>query len=209
MCQTLAGHGDFAYLEDHAARCQPAHKWAHRVRLIEVIRPIIKTFTWEVNLHEGIDNVDIIWDTQHTNKVTIYPKVASNETAGLAHVKLQESTVFKLIAEGLFGSEEKEIIAKPFPVPIIKQIFTPAPNIEINTQIDFKESNLPLNLLKNNRIHFSNDISFNSLDFDISNFGFPEFTKENILMDNAEIQKSSLLNVFSRILSEIHKRLNR
>src|SRR5690606_1796389 len=75
---------------------------------VDVIAPIIKAFTWEVNLNEGIDNIDLLWETAEAQSVEITPNVKESSANGLAHVPISKETTFKLIAKGLFSTVEKE-----------------------------------------------------------------------------------------------------
>jgi len=180
---------------------------------IDVIAPVIKAFTWEINLNEGIDNVDLFWETAEAQSVEITPNVTEVSLSGLAHVPINKETVFKLIAEGLFSSIEKEITAHPFPVPIVKQIFADAPKIEINTNIDFSESNLPQELFSANNIQFSNNVHFNNLEINStelkSSLDFPMFQNENALINKFSKETITLSDIYSSVLEKIHKRLNK
>ena len=66
-----------------------------------LLPPIIKAFTWEINLNEGIDNIDLLWETAEARSVEIIPNVTEKSPSGLAHVPINKETVFKLIARGL------------------------------------------------------------------------------------------------------------
>lgn len=180
---------------------------------IDVIAPIIKTFTWEINLNEGIDNVDLLWETIEAQSVEIIPNIKENSPNGLVHVPISKDTVFKLIAKGLFSSVEEEITAHPFPVPIVKQIFAEAPKIEINTNIDFSESNLPKELFTANNIQFSNHIHFNNLEVNTtelkSSLEFPKFENENTLISKFSKDKITLSDIYDGVLHKIYNRLNK
>lgn len=180
---------------------------------IDVIAPIIKAFTWEVNLNEGIDNIDLLWETAEAQSVEITPNVKESSANGLAHVPISKETTFKLIAKGLFSTVEKEITAHPFPVPIVKQIFAESPKIEINTNIDFSESQLPKELFTVNNIQFSNNVHFNNLEIDStelkSSLEFPDFENENALITKFSKNKITLSDIYDSVLHKIHKRLTK
>ena len=180
---------------------------------IDVIVPIIKSFKWEVNLNEGINNVDLKWETQDAQSIQIIPDVNSTIPSGLAHVPISQETTFKLIAKGLFSEVEKEITAHPFPVPIVKQIFAEAPKIEINTNIDFSESNLPKDLLTISNIQFSNNVTFNNLEIDSTELKdalrFPSFEDENALINKFSKKKITLSDIYDSVLNKIQNRLNK
>src|SRR5690554_131717 len=180
---------------------------------IDVIAPIIKTFTWEVNLNEGIDNIDLLWETAEAQSVEIIPNVKESSPNGLAHVPINKETVFKLVAKGLFSTVEKEITAHPFPVPIVKQIFAESPKIEITTNIDFSHSQLPKELLSFNNIQFSNNVYLNNLEINSSelksSLEFPNFENKNALIDKFRKEKFTISDIYSDILEKIQKRLNK
>jgi hypothetical protein len=180
---------------------------------IDVIAPTIKSFTWKINLNEGIDNIDLQWNTEETQSVEIIPNVKDNSPNGLVHVPINKETLFILKAKGLFSNVEKEITAHPFPVPIVKQIFAEAPKIEINTKIDFKESNLPKELLTINNIQFTNNVNFNNLEINStelkSSLNFPEFKNENDLIKKFSENKITLSDIYDSVLEKIYKKLNK
>ena len=180
---------------------------------VNIIEPVIKSFNWEINLNEGIDNIDLKWETAETQSVEITPNVMENTPCGLAHVPINKETTFKLIAKGLFSSVEKELTAHPFPVPIVKQIFADAPKIEIHTNIDFAESNLPKELFTINNIQFANNISFNNLEIDSTELQntleFPKFENENALIKKITKKKITLSDIYDRVLDKIHKKLSK
>jgi len=179
---------------------------------VDVIAPTIKSFTWEVNLNEGIDNIDLKWETENTEKISITPNVEGSNPIDLAHVPINQETTFKLIAKGLFSNIEKEIKAHPFPVPIVKQIFAEAPKIEIITNVDFKGLNLPKELFTANNIQFSNNVHFNNLEINSTELrnalDFPEFENENALINKFSKKKITLSDIYDSVLEKIHKRLN-
>ncbi len=180
---------------------------------VDVIAPIIKVFTWEINLNEGIDNIDLLWETAEAQSVEIIPNVKANKPNGFVHVPISKETTFKLVAKGLFSSVEKEITAHPFPVPIVKQIFAEMPKIEINTNINFSESILPKELFTANNIQFSNNVHFNNLEINStelkSSLEFPEFENENALITKFRKNKIALSDIYDSVLEKIHKRLKK
>lgn len=169
---------------------------------IDVISPKIKLFTWEINLNEGIDNVDIKWETEDAQSVEITPKGVATEPKGLAHIPISKETTFKLVAKGLFNQVEKEIIAHPFPVPIVKQIFAEAPKIELNT--NFNSKGLELSLL--------NTIHFDKMETDLSELKStlksPDFETENKLIEKYSKNKISFSDIYESVLEKIHKKLS-
>jgi hypothetical protein len=180
---------------------------------VDIVVPVIKSFNWEINLNEGIDNVDLKWETEEAQSVEITPNVIANNPNGLVHVPINKETTFKLKAKGLFSNIEKEITAHPFPVPIVKQIFAEAPKIEIKTNIDFSESSLPKELFTINNIQFANNISFNNLEIDSTELQktleFPKFENENALIKKINKKKITLSDIYDSVLNKIHKRLSK
>lgn len=181
--------------------------------VVDVVSPKIKSFTWEINLNEGIDNIDLKWITEETQAVEISPHVKNNSSNGIAHVPISDETTFKLTAIGMFNKVEMEVTAHPFPVPIIKQIFTESPKIEINARLDFTESKVHSDLFTVDNIQFSNNVHFNDLEINteelISSIKFPEFENKNVLIEKFSKQKISLNDIYEIVLDKIHKRLIR
>jgi serine/threonine protein kinase len=178
---------------------------------IDVIAPSIKFFSWEINLNEGIDNIDLKWETIETQSVEIIPNVSQSPSNGLAHVPIRKETTFKLIAKGLYSNVEKQITAQPFPIPVVKQIFADAPKIEINSNFNFKESTLPKELFTINNIQFSNNVHFNNLEINStelkSSLEFPKFESENSLIKKISKNKITLSDIYDRVLEKIHNKL--
>jgi len=181
--------------------------------IVDVVSPTIKSFTWEINLNEGIDNIDLEWATEETQSIEITPNVKDSNPNSLVHVPISQETTFKLKAIGLFSNVEKEITAHPFPVPIVKQIFADAPKIEINTKIDFSESKLPKELLTSNNIQFSNNVNFNNLEINSTelknSLEFPKFENENALINKFSKKKITLSDIYDSVLEKIHTKLNK
>lgn len=180
---------------------------------IDIIKPSIEYFNWEVNLNKGITNVDISWKVLNADSVKITPHVKSNNIEGIEHISISERTEFKLVSKGVFIDVESEITAHPFPVPVVKQIFTEAPKIEINTNVDFTESRMPKELLQLNNIRFNNNVNFNNLEIDStelkSKLEFPKFENENALIKKFSKKKITLSDIYDSVLEKIHKRLNK
>jgi len=179
---------------------------------IDTIKPTIEYFTWEVNLNHGIANVDISWNVKDAETVTITPHSKSSSTKGSEHISISERTEFSIVAHGIFTDVTKELVAHPFPVPIVKQIFADAPKIEINTNIDFSESKLPKELFDINKIQFNNSVTFNDLEINSTELknalDFPEFENENALINLVTKKKITITDIYDRIVEKIHKKLN-
>ncbi|PQB07537.1 hypothetical protein BST83_10495 [Polaribacter filamentus] len=176
---------------------------------IDVIKPIIESFTWEINLDIAINNIDLNWQTNYTESVEILPNVKEKNPIGTAHVIINKETIFKLIAKGLFSNIEKEITAEPFPVPVVKQIFAEAPKIEITTNINLKEVNFPKELLTVNNIQFSNEVHFNNFEIDSTELKntleFPLFEYENVLEKKIYRKKITVTDIYKRVIKKLIK----
>jgi serine/threonine protein kinase len=108
---------------------------------VEISNPKIKKFYFEVNLNEGIDNIDLIWETSDAESVSINPKIGKVSDKGLRHISIRGKTEFTLVAANHFSSIEQTIEAYPFPVPIIETIFVTAPEFNISTSLSIKGLN--------------------------------------------------------------------
>tara|TARA_R110000744_G_scaffold92416_2_gene178945 strand:- start:288 stop:2333 length:2046 start_codon:yes stop_codon:yes gene_type:complete len=170
---------------------------------VDVIKPRIKRFDWEINLNEGIDNIDLIWDTENTKEVQISPKVGIQDSNGLIHVPIREETIFTISAVGLFSSITEEVKAHPFPAPVIKQLFIETPLINLSTKIEtvalksFKTLEIPIENLS---------AGIPSL----QNLELPKFETKNSLIDSFDaIEQPSkdfaIHTIFKRIKNIIHQ----
>ncbi len=180
--------------------------------IIDTIKPEILSFGYEVNLNEGIDNIDLHWETKNSTKVMITPKVGEVVLNGISHVKISDKTEFILIAEGLFGKKEKMIEAHPFPIPIVKQIFVDTPKIELNTEINYAKTELNNEDISLSNIEFNNNIFFN---YDYTEpillkneMNTPEFTNKNALFEKFESDKFTFSDIYQLILKKIYTKLN-
>ncbi|MBK6774564.1 MAG: DUF4407 domain-containing protein [Flavobacteriales bacterium] len=102
---------------------------------VDVPSPVIEAFDWEVNLLEGIDNVDLIWRTRNTVEVLIEGQPGSHPPQGVLHVPIRQATPFTLHAKGLFSSTSASIKAYPFPVPVIEQMAMDFPLMKSTTHV--------------------------------------------------------------------------
>lgn len=171
--------------------------------IVDVIRPRIKRFDWEINLNEGIDNIDLIWDTDETIEVNIQPRIGLNATSGLEHISIKEETVFTLTAIGLFETTTQKITAHPFPAPIIKQLFIDTPELKLDSTIktvdlkSFKGLNIALSNI-NEGVQFLDTLEL------------PKFEKENILIEHFDDAESlsknfTMQTIYRKIKNIIHK----
>lgn len=178
---------------------------------IDVVYPEIKSFISEINLNEGIDNIDLSWNTINTEKVEITPTIGVVDSEGLIHVSIQEITVFKIIAKGLFSEVTKEIIAKPFPVPIIKSVFVEIPTIKIENTFDSSQLAVPADLLKSSE--FNMDIDLNNpliipkISEKLRDNSLPKFQLNNEYLERYSTQENSLREVFDNVKKTIRTKL--
>ncbi|MEH1009201.1 hypothetical protein VDP25_15790 [Winogradskyella sp. ECml5-4] len=170
---------------------------------VDVIKPRIKRFDWEINLNEGINNIDLIWDTENTKEVHMTPKVGVQDSSGLIHVPIREETIFKISAIGLFSTITEEVKAHPFPAPVIKQLFVEIPKMNLSAKIEsvslksFKSLEIPLKNLN------AGIPSLQTLEL-------PKFETKNSLIDSFDaIEQPSkdfaIHTIFKRIKNIIHQ----
>lgn len=181
---------------------------------IDVIKPQINFFDWEVNLNEGLDNVDLSWETENAGKVTITPSLGEVKLSGKKHIGLDGKTEFTLQAKGIFGKlVEKSLKAQPFPLPVVKQIFAEAPEISISTKFEINENIIPKDILKVGEINISNNINFNNINIDSerlkSSINIPDFQTSNLLEKNINIEKTTLSDLYNSLLKKVYKKLNK
>jgi serine/threonine protein kinase len=119
--------------------------------IIEVPGPVIVNFNYEINIEKGIHNIDLSWAIENATHCEISPFIGKETSNGTKSVDIYEKTKFKLIAHGYFGEVNTELIAIPFPKPIIEKLLVPTPQIHIEAHIQ----NSPLQLVINNSIEFS------------------------------------------------------
>lgn len=111
---------------------------------VDVMRPRIEHFSFEVNLEHGIRNVDLLFRVANTERVEILPQVGVvNADSGVAHVPISYSTEFKLIATGHFGSINQTITAHPFPVPAVVELRMEQPILQLSTAISPADLKIP------------------------------------------------------------------
>ncbi len=178
---------------------------------VDVIQPKILDFKYEINLNEGIDNIDLSWKIENAIEVEINPKVGRVVTSGSSHVKIRKETAFTLTAVGHFGSVEKTIDAFPFPAPIIEHLFIQSPRIELQTKITKDFVNYPFEDLKLTNIEYSNIIQFEkeNLDQEILNNHLtpPSFEHNNALLEKEIKDNLSFSDIYQQLKEKIHSKL--
>lgn len=184
--------------------------------ILDVIQPKIESFTYKVNILKGLKNVDLTWKVKDAVSLSIDNGIGIVTNSKIVHKDIEERTRFVLKAEGLFGVTEADLIAEPFPLPIVKELMTQVPNININTKLKVVKPIISDELLKSKTIKFTNNvivrncrIEYNTLnkddffktkriDFHKSNIeldNFPSFTRIN---NKSKLYKTkhSLIDVF-------------
>jgi hypothetical protein len=154
-------------------------------------------------LNEGIDNIDLIWETENTKEVQITPKVGVQESSGLMHVRIGEETIFTISAVGLFSSITEEVKTHPFPAPVIKQLFVETPKMNLSTSIESVDLKSFTTL----------EIPLEKLNEGISSLKYvelPKFETKNSLIDSFEdVEQPSkdfaIHTIFKRIKNIIHQ----
>lgn len=170
---------------------------------IDIIKPRIKRFDWEINLNEGIDNVDLMWDTENTKEIRIDPKVGVQAIQGKINIPIREETIFTLTAIGIFTSVTEEIKAHPFPAPIIKQLFIETPIMNLNTTIE----SVDIKSFKGLELPFENLKSGIPL---LETLKLPKFETKNSLIDSFDDNESQskdfvIHTLFKRIKNVINQ----
>jgi hypothetical protein len=179
--------------------------------IVDIAKPKISYFDWEVNINEGIDNIDLSWKTKDAIRVRIYPIVGDVNESGKRHVKVKEKTEFTLIAENEFTKTEKIVMVHPFPVPIIKHIFADTPSFELNVNLQFDNLKVPSEFIALDKIELSKPselmADYNQLPLVNGRLDLPEYEFSNALLDRYSRKKISLMDIYEKIKYEIYKRL--
>lgn len=178
---------------------------------VDIIRPEIETFYSEVNLEHGIDNVDLIWKTKNANSVSIYPRIGQLvEVNGVYHIPIKGETEFIIEAQGLFTKATKTINASPFPLPVVKELLTPAPVFDFTTnanlsKIDFKDRIEIPTILKEVNIP---SVQFTQIDpIEVMDLKRPNFKDQNLMV---KPRKSvSLIDIFEKIKLIVDDKLSK
>jgi serine/threonine protein kinase len=125
---------------------------------IDLIRPTIEEFSYEVNLDHGLENIDLKWKTKDALSIEITPGLGNVKSEGLEHILIKDETSFTIVAKGLFFSQSKIVKAKPFPLPIVKQLMVEFPKIELNTTINLTPLIVPDAMYRYAQIKFQNTV---------------------------------------------------
>lgn len=88
--------------------------------------------------------VKLSWNVKHAKKVWLDNEEV-NETGNLI-IEPSETTVYILTAEDEFGKKEKKIEINMLPIPQVKSLLVPAPDIVNNMAVSIKQSYFKVNL---------------------------------------------------------------
>lgn len=179
---------------------------------VDVIRPTIDEFSYEINLDHGLENIDLKWKTSDALSVEISPLVGETTIQGISHVSIKGETQFTILAKGLFFSEQKVLKAKPFPIPIIKELMVEFPKIELNAQIKMAPLKIPDPVYQFGKINFSSwnmptprELSFFSEQIDFKSLDVDQFKLESPQEEKKDI---SLRRLIERVFSYFKNRPN-
>lgn len=128
---------------------------------VDVLKPTIETFRYEINIENGIENIDLYWSVIDATETDINPRIGKVGSSGSIQVGIPEKTEFTLVAHGHFGTVTKTIEAKPFPIPLIKTLLVPTPDLRLDTFIPICDINIPDHVLKLPTFDFDSSINFN------------------------------------------------
>jgi serine/threonine protein kinase len=158
---------------------------------IDVTKANIKKWEYEINIDEGIDNIDLIWDTENAKDVTISPDIGVVEKSGIIHVKIHETTEFTLTVNGFFNQTLLTLSAIPFPIPILDSILVPDPIF--NSHISLESKYKILSNLNAEEIMYTNNI-----DFQVGHPSFINF-KEDLIINKLNIRPPSSNGLLSHL----------
>lgn len=148
---------------------------AEKAVVVDVVHPKMLSFSSKVNLEKGYRNVDIRWEAEFAESVSIEGIGEKLKPKGIGHIDVIEPFRLKAVVRGFFGQEvEESILVEPFPQPVIKSLFVPTPDMsstwslnipDFNKSLratEFELSNLPELNLKS--------FEFGSFELDFSDF---------------------------------------
>lgn len=125
---------------------------------VDIVRPQIEEFSYEINLDHGLDNVDLKWKVTDAISVEISPGIGIVPSGGVSHVPIRDETEFTLSAKGLFFSDSKVIKAKPFPLPVVRELMVEFPRIDLNAKVNLIPLRVPDPMYRYNQIKFQNTV---------------------------------------------------
>jgi serine/threonine protein kinase len=172
---------------------------------IDVVYPKILEFSWEVNLHKGLNNVDLRWETEYAEKVLLEPLAGERMANGIEHISINGEIIFTLTAIGLYKSVKKELIAEPFGIPKIKQIELQLPDFQLNNTINTSLTRIPIEFTQNSKIIFNNNLYINNTDITSDEFLNSLNNINYSISDEINIIDKPNKNFFSNIKNDITK----
>jgi serine/threonine protein kinase len=176
---------------------------------VDVITPEINEFWFEVNIEKGINNIDLFWTTSNAIEASIEPFVGNVATSGTTSVGINDKTEFTLTAKGSFSRVIKKIEAQPFPIPIIKGIFIPTPQFNLDVNVPHRLLEVPSILNKNFSVNFSNDIVFKPVIIPFEQFNEKLLAKSlSELKEPPEVGHSFFNNLFNKVLKHNNEKAN-
>lgn len=169
---------------------------------IDVETPQIIDFRYEVNIEEGIDNVDLFWESKNANEAEINPFIGKVDSSGITHVRINDRKEFTLTVKGYFSEVSKIIEAQPFPIPMIKTLLIPTPQFNLSTTIPDHMLEVPEVLQKNFSVNFNNKVIFNETVIPF------EKMKENVILASTNKNKHTPIRVsklFDNLFNKVFK----
>ncbi len=167
---------------------------------IDVELATITSFKYEINIDLGIDNVDLLWNTKNTIAVEIQPNIGEVELNGVAHARIRDKTEFIIKAKGFFNEVEHKIMAQPFPIPLMDNLFFSTPKFNMLTTFETTSIKAPTSILEAKKVNHS---YFKKLEIDhiafptINNIPFVELNESIINKPKADKWfKSIITKVF-------------
>lgn len=100
-------------------------------------RAVIKSFKSDKEYTLATVPVKIVWNCTNAKKVEI-EGFGEQKLSGSIIVTPDEETTYTLYVQDDFGIQRRDIVIKKLPLPMIKQILVPAPNINRNVGITYQ-----------------------------------------------------------------------
>jgi hypothetical protein len=174
---------------------------------VDVIRPRIDHFSYEVNLEHGIRNVDLLFKVANAERVEILPQLGVVDAdSGVAHVPISYPTEFKLTASGHFGSVSQVITAHPFPVPAVVELRMEQPILQLSTVISPAELKMPE--FEHTTLRIADIMpSFQPVELDIDRLRDSLKPPDFLTTNKLEITKTPRVSSFSYLFDYISQKI--
>jgi hypothetical protein len=174
---------------------------------VDVIRPRIDHFSYEVNLEHGIRNVDLLFKVANAERVEILPQLGVVDAdSGVAHVPISYPTEFKLTASGHFGSVSQIITAHPFPVPAVVELRMEQPILQLSTVISPAELKMPE--FEHTTLRIADIMpSFQPVELDIDRLRDSLKPPDFLTTNKLEITKTPRVSSFSYLFDYISQKI--